>query len=144
MQSIKSLKEVSLQHKIEDVIEFLKEKRLLHSSRTCSNGHSMKFEARKDISDKYRWRCSKCNESSSIRANTFFEHFKISLMLICNLITHWALETRQIDQKNLLDVGLTTIRHVQQKLRLITCKLHDKENFILGKKILINLYLYFN
>lgn len=62
MKSVKSIKEVSLQHKIEDVIEFLKEKRLLHLTRTCSVGHSMKFESRKDIGDKYRWKCSKCNE----------------------------------------------------------------------------------
>lgn len=121
-----------------EIINYLQEKKLLHKSRECDKCHNLlHIEPRKDIPDKYRWRCSKCSKSVSIRVGTFFEGFRHSLVIMLKLILHWALQTRQTDHAELLDISRESIIQFQQKIRLTISKALNKSVIQLGIKIVI-------
>ncbi|CAF0826290.1 unnamed protein product [Brachionus calyciflorus] len=99
----------------------------------CQRGKKCERKICEDVVDGRVWSCS-CGRRKSIRTNSFFSQFSLSLKIILKLILYWALQMEQIDQAKLLGISRPTIISFQQRLRLIACKALDKNSLKLGGK----------
>ncbi|CAF0818610.1 unnamed protein product [Brachionus calyciflorus] len=105
---------------IDKILDWLQEKNLLPSMLICQCGKKCERKIREDVVDGRVWRCS-CGRRKSIRTNSFFSQFSLSLKIILKLILYLALQMKQIDQAKLLGISRPTIISFQQRLRLIAC-----------------------
>lgn len=79
----------------------------------------MEIRFRSDVADKFGWRCTKCCKRVTLRSGTFFEGIRISFIFMFRLISHWALQTRQVDQVDLIEIDRKTVGSFQQRLRQV-------------------------
>jgi hypothetical protein len=52
-----------------EIIKYLQQKHLFHSSRMCCMGHPMIIQTRSDVVDGYLWRCSSDHKGGTIIVN---------------------------------------------------------------------------
>ena len=128
-----NLFEISQSTDKRSIIDFLQNIKLIHSERSCEKCHiHMKISPRNDIVDGFGWRCSKCRKRLTVRKDTFFENIKISFAFVLRIICHWALQTRQTDQVDLINVDRKSIGMIQQKIRTIVSIALDAGQIKLG------------
>ena len=109
---------------LETIINFLKEKNIIVSKPPmclkCSQ--LMVWQRREFVKDKYTRRCTKCTTYCSIRNKTILSLFKISIPNFMQIVLHWAIQTRQMDQADFIEVSRPTLISIQQTLRMIAVK----------------------
>ena len=77
----------------EDLISWLRTKKLLVSSQDCSFcSTSMREGHRSDVSDGVVWRCPQCKCTKSIREGSFFSKSRLPLEKWLLLIHYWSKE----------------------------------------------------
>ena len=117
-------------------IKFFQSKKLLHSNVKCNKKpkcESMKVYSRMDKGNLvYQWRCSKCSTTRSIRADSFIETSKLSVLTILKMIIHWAIQTPYEDMEALLDVCRQTCAEYCHRLRHIVSLDFDRDSVKLG------------
>jgi transposase-like protein len=120
------------------VIDYLQNKKLLHNGRYCPQCHMdgikirMKLSARSDVCDGYGWRCSRCGKRISLRKDTFFENFKLSLLVLLRIVLHWAIQTRQCDIAELSDCHRNSVLTFEQRLRKVASRASNQCKTVLG------------
>ena len=88
-------------------IEYLRKLKILRSEITCPNGHAMKKASRtRNAKVLYYWRCSKCSDcTASVKKDSIFEDYRISVLIILKLMAHWALMTSYNNMETLVGVN---------------------------------------
>ena len=77
----------------DDLISWLRTKKLLASSQDCSFcGTAMREGHRSDVSDGVVWRCPQCKRTKSIREGSFFSKSRLPLQKWLLLIHYWSKE----------------------------------------------------
>lgn len=99
-----------------EIIRYLQNKRILHSTRTCDYGHKMSIEPRKDVIDKYRWRCSRCSQSIGLRKNTFLHNIRLSFQVILKLIKFSSAQGKQSNEAKYRGCDRRTIANFLKKI----------------------------
>lgn len=84
-----------------DIIQKLKEKKLICDKAVCEGSEAkkhepkeMKFVPRNDCADGYNWRCNYCSTHRGIRGKSFFEYSRLKLEILFKLMINWVLMTR--------------------------------------------------
>jgi transposase-like protein len=127
------IKEMSQSDNHLKIIKYLQDKGIFATNVECSKcSQPMKIEQRKDVVDKNRWRCTKCGKSQAFRRDTFLDKVKISLQVFLTIVIHWALQTPQCDQAELVDCDRKTVGMLHQKLRKVACEALYQQHTVLG------------
>ena len=77
----------------------------------------MSLEPRDDISDKFHWKCRRCNKRISLRDSSFFSKSKLSLQKWAILMYWWARQYPVTDAAEEAEVTEATACQVYQWLR---------------------------
>lgn len=94
--------------KKENIIQFLQEKNLIPSSRTCQCGNQMNIQKHGRVLDGFIFRCSRCKITKSIKEGRFFQNTRISLSNVMQMVFLWVLEIPVCMVSPLLGVSETT------------------------------------
>ena len=119
MASILALAEI-IGGDVDQQLTWLQSRGLLPRTKTCpACNHAMDFQARNDITDKYRWRCpvSSCKKSVGLRAGTFFEQSRLSLKQWIVLMYWWARQYPVSDAAQEAEVDEKTAIQIYQYCR---------------------------
>ncbi|CAF1144375.1 unnamed protein product [Brachionus calyciflorus] len=92
------------------IVEWLQSKGLIPKEKKCPKCYkNMKFIKRPDSIDGFAWRCSTDSKRCSLRDGTFLENFRCDLKTFLKVIHYWALQVRQADQKEILQIERQTL-----------------------------------
>ena len=106
------LRAVLFGEETEVVIDFLKERGLLASEKTCQRCDTeMRFSVKASLNDKFVWRCKRkgCKTNVSVRDGSFFTKSKLSLNKLLHCIYLWSLETPIVSASTQLGVSEQTL-----------------------------------
>ena len=122
-----------------EIINFFKSKGILvseppicSSSKCREKNKEMSWSLRGDTHDGGTWRCTSCGTYRSLRHNSFFQTFSISMTKIIRLIWYWCLQQVQVDTMDITGVSQPTITAFHQQMRIVTHLAYDPESIRLG------------
>ncbi|KAI8488373.1 uncharacterized protein LOC144917435 [Branchiostoma floridae x Branchiostoma belcheri] len=107
---------------IGELIDWMQGLDLLPSSMQCERcpDEDMELKERRDIGDKFTWRCPVCRTTRSIRAGSLFEEFpKVSLPIWLRFVQKWC-EDKLITE---IQAELEVIGYVGKKTLSAMCRL---------------------
>ena len=105
------------------LIAFFQNHHLLSNQKECPQCTTaqtpamMTLEPRDDISDKFHWKCRRCNKRISLRDGSFFSKSKLSLQKWAILMYWWARQYAVTDAAEEAEVTETTACQIYQWLR---------------------------
>lgn len=106
---------------------------LLISRRICPKcNRECSLKTRRNVPEKYAWRCTKCTKFTSIKVGSFFEKFKLPIITVLEVIDYWAKERKQVDMSESLKISKPILVKICHYLRNLCSIDLDKENFRCG------------
>ncbi len=118
-----------------EIVQWMKNVKLLRrNAPLCDNGvHGshirMKLYTASHVSDGYKYRCTKCGRSKSIRCGSFFTDVKIDLIAFMKqVLVYWALDVKHADIAKLTQISTNTIVKYCQGIRAMLYLDLDYEN----------------
>lgn len=93
----------------ETPIDYAREKNLIAQSKVCSCGHDMALQKYgKAKLDGFCWRCCRCKKITSLRSGTFFEHAKVTISTLLQIIYDFVTQTPVTGSANAIGISEKT------------------------------------
>jgi len=124
----------------EQIVNFVKEKELIQTTPPlCANKNckgfgtkQMSFSPRKSHKDQYNWRCMTCLTYKSIRTNSFFEDFKLTIAQVLLLIYNWCKQTPHDTVAEEVVCDRAVVGTCYKRLRKKCAKINQNSKITLG------------
>lgn len=115
------------------IIEYLQKRNILRNPCICRCKNVMKLTSRMNRGKRlFYLRCVKCHSPASVKTDSIFETYKLSVLIITRLIIHWVMQTSYVNMSKLFSITRQTCSEFCQRLRVISVVDYDRENVLLG------------
>lgn len=118
-------------HNKETAVEFMKEKRLIHGKRLCTNAHKMTLKL-----DENMWYCCLpgCRMSIDLRKDTFLENSELEFHTVIRFIYFWSVHMATADDysRELSMSAESSTKWCNLMIKVLTWKIKSDDNIIGG------------
>jgi hypothetical protein len=115
-----------------EIVKYLQQCRVFPTRRNCVVcGRDMSLVDRLDTPDQCGWRCP-CGKRRAIRDGTILDKKRIPLSKFLQVVHNWAIQVRQTDQADYLEIDRGLVTELQMSFRLAATRALNMAEYTLG------------